>query len=901
MTKGIFAISIVLVLSHGLVAASAQKSEIQKQMINKENAGLLADVKVDDTMEVLSSGRSTKEARDTVVEEVYLDEFTSLSSWTRMSLNDNTVWHTSSHHSLDGDSWWFGDVEISGYNNRSLAYLDTREISLSGRANPRLSFALDYALEDPSSNGAGYDGWDVCNVWISVNGAPFEILSGFDHQYNVTSSFSFGSVFGMGQGIPGWGGVRGGFGVVSGDLSLYIDSTIVVRFAFCADDEYSTADNSSLWGVSIDDILISDVADTLFYNGGQDIDEDLSSYSASGQESEWTATNWTYSHGGTSSVCWGNNYGKMDALVSHPISIPLVGVTHFEYWVLNQLYDEDGNDDSYLEDYYYVEISIDNGLTWIRQFHDYYGSGRPGYSSWGRVGSGVPYNGNQEMDLTDYAGEDVLFRFVVKTDFDDDGGIADGLFIDHFLVYNEFEEFNIAISDTIVDVRHYQLSTFSIDFNVDDWNGIQVDVNIENVPELMNISYSPSTLTPPGTVDFSVLVLGQSPARIYPIKLLADCVNGTYSSNILLRVKDQVVDPEPVELEAEYQDSNISLSWIDQQESDYYRITVYDYELGLVDPIESIFVRGAESSVLYPIADSKRVMTVSSGYTDPGLIFVPAGVFTMGGRTNWGHSAHEVELTTPFQIGQTEVTMGEYLELLQLAYNLGWVEVIGNRAYSHGQPIVWIDSVNSAFDFVDSQFVYTPVVLNVESDPDNLACTYVSWYGAACYCDWLSYVNGLEQFYQGNWDQTTDHNPYLSQSYRLPTEAEWERAARYPDDRLYAWGDDAPDTTRANFDQNVGRVARVGSYQAGNSELGLMDLTGNVKEYCGDWLDLLISEPQTDPLGAPEGTMRIFKGGDWLNEAEFIVASTVARWYPETVNNRYGFRVAKSLPIERQN
>jgi len=308
--------------------------------------------------------------------------------------------------------------------------------------------------------------------------------------------------------------------------------------------------------------------------------------------------------------------------------------------------------------------------------------------------------------------------------------------------------------------------------------------------------------------------------------------------------------------------------------------------------------KGGDSQGCFRSGSCKMGETSASSRAEPcGWALVPAASFTAGSPSDEpdrseNEKQHIVHITRPYLMKVTEVTQGE------------WQAVMGNNP---------------------SYFKACGASCPVEN---------VTWYDAAAYCNRLSEKHALEPCYslsgcdgspgEGMKCKKVESRRIGCKGYRLPTEAEWEHAARAgsrtaiytggitlkgyrnaPELDAVAWyGGNSGASYKGAIDcsgwkERHHKASMCGTQPVARkrpNRLGLHDILGNIREWCGDWYGAYTMQPATDPKGPPAGSYRVARGGSWYNNADLARAADRGFYSPGTRDSDLGFRLARSVP-----
>ncbi len=236
------------------------------------------------------------------------------------------------------------------------------------------------------------------------------------------------------------------------------------------------------------------------------------------------------------------------------------------------------------------------------------------------------------------------------------------------------------------------------------------------------------------------------------------------------------------------------------------------------------------------------------------LIDVPAGGFWMGAAPETGLAICE------------DSRAGCNLEDFEDESPVHLVELPGYLIYQ-------TEVTNNQYQLcVDAAVCPLPAFLEFYSDQrfNDHPVVYVDWYSAKTYCTWAG--------------------------GRLPSEAEWEKAARGADERIFPWGDEKVCGFANLKGCTQGLTMPVGSFPDAASPFGVLDMAGNAAEWIGDWYDpeYYTVSPLVDPIGPNGGEMRVARGGSWKNPFTGVRVTNRTANYPEVYSSGTGFRCVLS-------
>ena len=325
---------------------------------------------------------------------------------------------------------------------------------------------------------------------------------------------------------------------------------------------------------------------------------------------------------------------------------------------------------------------------------------------------------------------------------------------------------------------------------------------------------------------------------------------------------------------------------------------------------------GTNATVWLEVPMFYRVVSSPAG-PPPGMVLVDGGPFLMGNvdtnESNEWWYAREVPQHTadvsPYYIERYEVSNERMRQVMQWANDQGLLNTSPagvTNAVGEPHELLNLDDPSSALSFTNGAF-------SVAAGRENFPCVMVTWYGAMAYC---SYRNDAEGLVNGI-DLSDWSCDFEADGYRLPTEAEWEKAARgglaahhFPWPGSGGSWSNHIDGAKANYhlsgdpyDQGSTPLAYYnGSHSPAGPDManghGIYDMAGNVYEWCYDrYSGAWYSHPNAllkDPAGPPTGSVRVLRGGAWYRTAEYLRCSFRHFSDPDFSYYAFGFRCARS-------
>ena len=274
------------------------------------------------------------------------------------------------------------------------------------------------------------------------------------------------------------------------------------------------------------------------------------------------------------------------------------------------------------------------------------------------------------------------------------------------------------------------------------------------------------------------------------------------------------------------------------------------------------------------------------GDAPAGFVLVPAGTYTRGspkrevGRLANEGPAHRVRISRPFLLSRTEVTVREFREFVSATGHLTRAEIAGVGGAENGH------SERAGLTWRSPPFV----------QHDDHPVVEVAWTDVVAYADWRSTIDGLAPCYTGS-SPAPDCG-----GWRLPTEAEWEWAARAGTTGAFSVGVSArgcePDAALAavawTCANSGGGTHPVGTRAA--NPWGLHDMHGNVWEWTADWFDEYRRGEQVDPRGPALESDKVIRGGGWGSRVADCRAAVRVDDPPDKAFDNVGFRLARTAP-----